>query len=338
MREFVHLHLHTEFSLLDGAARIKDVFKRCQELNMPAVAITDHGNMYGAYQFFKAGQETLKNAKDGKGFGVKPIIGCEFYVCEDISIKQGKVMGDFNHLVLLAKNNVGYKNLVKLNSIAFVDGYYYKPRIDFKTLSQHSEGLICLSACLAGELPRLIVDNRKEDARLLAKKYKDLFGQYYYLELQDHGIAEQKMVNAELIKISKELDIPLVATNDVHYTKKESAEVQDVLMCIQMQKTLDDKNRLKFSSDEFYLKSGDEMEELFGYVQEALDNTLKIAEMCDVTISKENLIPSYVPENGQTPYEYLKDLIQTGLNKRYDSITDEIQQRADYELDIINRM
>ena len=338
MREFVHLHVHTEFSLLDGAARIKDLFKRCQELNMPAVAITDHGNMYGAYQFFKAGQATLKDEKDGKGKGVKPIIGCEFYVCEDISIKQGKVMGEFNHLVLIAKNNQGYKNLVKLNSIAFVDGYYYKPRIDFKTLSQHSEGLICLSACLAGELPRLIVDNRKEDARLLAQKYKDLFGEYYYLELQDHNIPEQKLVNAELIKISKELDIPLVATNDVHYIKRESAEVQDVLMCIQMQKTLDDKNRLKFSSDEFYLKSGDEMQELFGYVDEALANTLKIAEMCDVTISKENLIPSYVPDNGQTPYEYLRDLIQVGLAKRYDQITPEIQQRADYELGVIHKM
>lgn len=247
-------------------------------------------------------------------------------------------MGDFNHLVLLARNNEGYKSLVKLNSIAFVDGFYYKPRIDFKTLSRHCEGLICLSACLAGELPRLIMSNRFDDARKLAQKYKDLFGQYYYLELQDHNIAEQKLVNAELIKIGKELDIPLVATNDVHYLNREDAEVQDVLMCIQMQKTLDDKNRLKFSSDEFYLKSGDEMQELFGYIPEALANTVKIAEMCDVEIERENLIPNYVPENGQTPYDFLRALMENGLKRRYEEVTPQITERAEYELGVISKM
>ena len=328
MEQFVHLHLHTEYSLLDGAVRIDSLFDRCKELNMPAVAITDHGNMYAAYQF-------CKKAKEAK---VHPVIGCEFYIVEDKDFKTGKVNGDFNHLILLARNNAGYKSLVKLNSIAFVDGFYYKPRIDFKTLSMHSEGLICLSACLAGELPRLIMANRPDDARKLAQKYKDLFGEYYYLELQDHRIAEQKLVNAELIKISKELDIPLVATNDVHYLKREDSEVQDVLMCIQMQKTLDDKNRLKFSSDEFYLKSGDEMRDLFGYVPEALENTLKIAEMCDVDIEKENLIPNYVPDNGQTPYDFLRFLMEEGLKKRYDTVTDDIKERAEYELGVISKM
>ncbi len=328
MRKFVHLHLHTQYSLLDGASRIDSVFEKCKEFDMPAVAITDHGNMYGAYQFFTKAKKA----------GIKPVIGCEFYVTEDLNVKTGKVMGEFNHLILLARNNEGYKSLVKLNSIAFVDGYYYKPRIDFDTLSKHSAGLICLSACLAGELPRLIMANRLEDARLLAKKYKDLFGEYYYLELQDHGIPEQKLVNAELIKISRELNIPLVATNDVHYIEKKDAEAQDVLMCIQMQKTLDDKNRLKFSTDEFYLKNGDEMESLFSFVPEALDNTLKIAEMCDVQICRENLIPNYVPDNGQTPYDFLRGLMEEGLKKRYDVVTDEIRERAEYELGVISKM
>lgn len=328
MRQFAHLHLHTQFSLLDGATKIEKLFDRCKQLDMPAVAITDHGNMYGAYQFFKKAKEA----------GIRPIIGCEFYVVDDISVKSGKVLGEFNHLILLARNNEGYKSLVKLNSIAFVDGFYYKPRIDFKTLSQHCGGLICLSACLAGELPRLIMANRKEDAKALAKKYKELFGEYYYLEVQDHGIAEQKIVNAELVRLSKELDIPLVATNDVHYLNRDDAEVQDVLMCIQMQKTLDDKNRLKFSSDEFYLKSGDEMEKLFGYIPESLDNTLKIAEMCEVSIEKENLIPNYVPDNGQTPYDFLRSLMEEGLKKRYDDITPTIRERAEYELGVIAKM
>lgn len=328
MEEFVHLHLHTQYSLLDGATRIDKLFDRCKELNMPAVAITDHGNMYGAYQFFLKGREK----------GVKPIIGCEFYIVDDLTVKSGKVMGDFNHLILLARNNDGYKSLVKLNSIAFVDGFYYKPRIDFATLKKHSEGLICLSACLAGELPRLIMDGRLADAEERAKKYKDLFGEYYYLELQDHGIPEQKLVNAKLIQLAQKLDIPLVATNDVHYLDRSDAEVQDVLMCIQMQKTLDDKNRMKFATDEFYLKSGDEMRQLFSAVPQALENTLKIAEMCDVTIEKENLIPNYVPENGQTPYDFLRSLMEQGLKRRYDVITPQIRDRAEYELGVISKM
>ena len=322
------MHLHTQYSLLDGATKIDSLFDRCKELGMPAVAITDHGNMYGAYQFFLKGREK----------GVKPIIGCEFYIVDDLTVKSGKVMGDFNHLILLARDNRGYKSLVKLNSIAFVDGFYYKPRIDFKTLSRHADGLICLSACLAGELPRLIMDGRLADAEKTALKYKALFGEYYYLELQDHGIPEQKLVNARLIEMSKKLGIPLVATNDVHYLRREDAEVQDVLMCIQMQKTLDDKNRMKFSTDEFYLKSGEEMETLFSAVPEALANTVKIADMCDVTIEKENLIPNYVPDNGQTPYDFLRGLMEEGLKKRYDEITPEIRERAEYELGVIAKM
>ena len=327
-KPFVHLHLHTEYSLLDGATRIDTLFDACKEKNMPAVAITDHGNMYGAYHFY-----CLAKKK-----GIKPIIGCEFYMADDLTVKSGDVKREFNHLVLIAKNNTGYKNLVKLNSIGFVDGYYYKPRIDFKTLSQHSEGLICLSACIAGQLPRLLRDGMWEEARKLVKQYKELFGEDYYIELQDHGIADEIYVMPKLIKIAEEFGVELVATNDVHYLKESDAEMQDILLCVQTGKFFDDPGRMRFEGTQFYLKDYDEMAEKFSYVPQALENTLKIAEKCNVSIEKKTLLPPYKPDNGMTPYEFLKDLLEKGLKRRYKEITPEIRQRADYELEVVSKM
>lgn len=327
-KPFVHLHLHTEYSLLDGATRIDTLFDACKEKNMPAVAITDHGNMYGAYHFY-----CLAKKK-----GIKPIIGCEFYMADDLTVKSGDVKREFNHLVLIAKNNTGYKNLVKLNSIGFVDGYYYKPRIDFKTLSQHSEGLICLSACIAGQLPRLLRDGMWEEARKLVKQYKELFGEDYYIELQDHGIADEIYVMPKLIKIAEEFGVELVATNDVHYLKESDAEMQDILLCVQTGKFFDDPGRMRFEGTQFYLKDYDEMAEKFFYVPQALENTLKIAEKCNVSIEKKPLLPPYKPDNGMTPYEFLKDLLEKGLKRRYKEITPEIRQRADYELEVVSKM
>lgn len=295
---------------------------------MPAVAITDHGNMYGAYHFY-----CLAKKK-----GIKPIIGCEFYMADDLTVKSGDVKREFNHLVLIAKNNTGYKNLVKLNSIGFVDGYYYKPRIDFKTLSQHSEGLICLSACIAGQLPRLLRDGMWEEARKLVKQYKELFGEDYYIELQDHGIADEIYVMPKLIKIAEEFGVELVATNDVHYLKESDAEMQDILLCVQTGKFFDDPGRMRFEGTQFYLKDYDEMAEKFSYVPQALENTLKIAEKCNVSIEKKPLLPPYKPDNGMTPYEFLKDLLEKGLKRRYKEITPEIRQRADYELEVVSKM
>ena len=327
-KPFVHLHLHTEYSLLDGATRIDTLFDACKEKNMPAVAITDHGNMYGAYHFY-----CLAKKK-----GIKPTIGCEFYMADALTVKSGDVKREFNHLVLIAKNNTGYKNLVKLNSIGFVDGYYYKPPIDFKTLSQHSEGLICLSACIAGQLPRLLRDGMWEEARKLVKQYKELFGEDYYIELQDHGIADEIYVMPKLIKIAEEFGVELVATNDVHYLKESDAEMQDILLCVQTGKFFDDPGRMRFEGTQFYLKDYDEMAEKFSYVPQALENTLKIAEKCNVSIEKKPLLPPYKPDNGMTPYEFLKDLLEKGLKRRYKEITPEIRQRADYELEVVSKM
>lgn len=327
-KPFVHLHLHTEYSLLDGATRIDTLFDACKEKNMPAVAITDHGNMYGAYHFY-----CLAKKK-----GIKPIIGCEFYMVDDLTVKSGDVKREFNHLVLIAKNNVGYKNLVKLNSIGFVDGYYYKPRIDFKTLREHSEGLICLSACIAGQLPRLLRNGMWEEARKLVAEYKELFKDDYYIEIQDHGIADEIYVMPKLIKIAEEFGVELVATNDVHYLKESDAEMQDILLCVQTGKFYDDPGRMRFEGTQFYLKDYDEMAEKFSFVPQALENTLKIAEKCNVTIEKKPLLPPYKPDNGMTPYEFLKDLMEKGLKRRYKEITPEIRQRADYELEVVSKM
>ena len=327
MGNFVHLHVHTEFSLLDGACRIKKLAKVCKEYGMPAVAITDHGNMYGAVTFFDACEEN----------GIKAIFGCEFYCCEDLHNKQGKTK--LNHLVLLAKNEVGYHNLSKLNTIAFEQGYYYKPRIDLKTLAEHSEGLICLSACLAGEVPQLIMQRRFDEAEKLVLWFKELFKDDYYLELQNHGLEEQILVNEKLREFAKKYNIKTVATNDAHYIYREDAEMQDVLLCVQMQKTLDDPDRMKFPNDQFYFKTYEEMQQAFPNDPEALETTLEIADKCNFKLTYGHyMYPQYKPVTGQEPFEYFKDLIAAGLKKKYKVVTQEILDRIDYEVATISRL
>lgn len=327
MKPFVHLHLHTEYSLLDGATRIDDMLNKCIEYNMPAIAVTDHGNMYCAWKFLKA-------AKDK---GVKPIIGCEFYLCENL-YGVGYENKEYFHLILLAKNNVGYYNLCKLNSIAWVDGFYYKPRIDFETLKKYHEGLICLSACIAGQLPRLFLADRPDDAKALALEYKELFGDDYYIEIQRHGIADEDAVMPQLIALARELNIKIVVTNDVHYLNKEDAEIQDVMMCVAMGKYVDDTDRMKFQGEEFYLKTREEMERLFPNVPEAVTNTLEIAEKCNVDFGKEKLLPLYSPPGGMTSPEYLRYLLEEGLKVKYPNCTQEIRDRIEYEYSVICNM
>ncbi len=327
MKQFVHLHLHTEYSLLDGATRIDDMLRRCQELNMPAIAVTDHGNMYCAWKFLKAAHAA----------GIKPIIGCEFYMCENLH-SVGFENKEYFHLILLAKNNVGYYNLCRLNSIAFVEGFYYKPRIDFETLTKYSEGLICLSACIAGQLPRLLLMDRPDEARELALQYKALFGEDYYIEIQRHGIEEEDAVMPQLIALARELGIKIVVTNDVHYLNKEDAELQDVMLCVQMGKYLDDTDRMKFHGEEFYLKDYDEMAMLFPNLPEAMETTLEIADKCNVDFGKEKLLPLYTPPDGMSSPDYLWLLVQKGLEKKYPDPTKEILDRIDYEYGVICSM
>ena len=343
MKDFCHLHVHTEFSLLDGIARVNKLVEITKERGYSAVAITDHGNMYGTLQFF---EECIKA-------GIKPIIGCEFYICNDLHKKQGK--DDMGHLVLLAKNNEGYHNLMKLNEIAYCDGFYYKPRIDYKALEEHSEGVICLSACLAGHIPTLILQRRYDEAEVLALKMKNMFAEGdFYLEIQDHGIPEQKIVNQHLAEMSKKLNIKLVATNDVHYLNKEDAEMQDVLMCVQMGKYLDDPDRMKFSTDEFYLKTYEEMAEALPGFEEALETTLEIANKCDVVIktkslaeifgidekyklpASKNYIPVYKTPTGEEPYEFLRRISYEGLHRNYKEVTQEHIDRLEMELEVIS--
>ncbi len=327
MKPFVHLHLHTEYSLLDGATRIDEMLERCKELNMPAVAVTDHGNMYCAWKFLKAAHAA----------GIKPIIGCEFYMCENLH-SVGFENKEYFHLILLAKNNVGYYNLCRLNSIAFVEGFYYKPRIDFETLKKYSEGLICLSACIAGQLPRLLLADRPEEARQLAIQYKQLFGEDYYIEIQRHGIEEEDEVMPQLIALARELDIKIVVTNDVHYLNKEDAEIQDVMMCVQMGKYLDDTDRMKFQGEEFYLKDYDEMALLFPNLPEAMETTLEIADKCNVDFGKEKLLPLYTPPDGMSSPDYLWHLVEQGLAKKYPDPSKEVIDRIKYEYDVICSM
>ena len=334
MAEFVHLHLHTEYSLLDGACKVKELVAHCVKNNIKAIAITDHGNMYATLQF---AEQCRKNK-------IQAIIGCELYMTHDYKIKDNT--SEFEHLILLAKNKKGYKNLVKLDSIAYVDGFYYKPRVDYKTLREHSEGLVCLSACLAGRIPKLLLRGDYEGAKKTALDLKEMFGEDFYIEIQDHGLEEQRRVLPLLLQLAKECDIQPVATNDVHYIKKEDWEMQDVLMCIQMKKTIDDPKRMKFETHEFYLKTPEEMEELFHYVPEAISNTLVIAEKCNEEpcfdlkdngdpIKDKSLIPGYTPEDGSDPKDYLTKLTWDGLKRRYGEITDAVKKRADYELGII---
>jgi len=328
---FVHLHVHTEYSLLDGACRIPDLLDRCKELDMPGIAITDHGAMYGVIDFYK----------EARARGLKPLIGCEVYVApRRMQDKEANKDSSYSHLVLLAENQTGYKNLMALSSAGFTEGFYYKPRIDYDLLARHSEGLIGLSGCLAGDIQRLLLQDRYKEALELTLRLKSIFApDCFYLELQDHGLAEQQKVNRELIRLSRETGVPLVATNDVHYIEREDAYAQDVLLCIQTGKTVDDPDRMRFETREFYLKSPEEMHAVFRDNEEALLNTVKIFERCNVDFDfgKVHLPKFDVPE-GKDAYEYLSELCYEGLKRKYPEITDEIKARLQYELDTIRQM
>lgn len=325
--KFTHLHVHTEYSLLDGSIRIKDLIRRTKELGMDSIAITDHGAMFGVVQFYK---EAKKN-------GINPVLGSEVYISTGkYTDKEPKDKNQY-HLVLLAENNVGYRNLMKIVSEGYVNGFYYKPRVDHDILKQYSEGIICLSACLGGEVQQYLLDNNPQRANEVALIYKDIFGENnFFLELQDHGIPEQIDVNKKLLNMSEELKIPLVATNDIHYLTRRDALVHDVLLCIQTGKTVDEENRMKFPTDQFYLKSPEEMYELFPYAKEALINTQLIADRCKVELDFDTLhLPKYDIPAGTTNIEYLERLSKDGLRQRYPVITDEIKKRFEFEFKTI---
>ena len=330
-KNFTHLHVHTEYSLLDGAARIKDLIAQAKNLNMTSLAITDHGSMYGVIDFYKT---ALKN-------NIKPIIGCEVYLAPDSRFNKTEVDGvKYFHLVLLAENNEGYKNLVKLVSAAATEGFYYKPRIDKELLRKYGKGLIALSACTLGEIPYAILQNDFNHAEQLAQEYLNIFGrENFFLEIQNHGLEDEKIVRAGLQKLSQDLNINLVATNDLHYVNRSDSEVHDILLCIQMNKTISDKKRLRFNSDDYYLKSAEEMYQLFEDFPDALENTLKIAERCNVTFEFGKLqLPEYpLPEN-YTEEKFLRDLCYKKISERYETVTEEIKARLEYELKIIHAM
>ena len=327
---FVHLHVHSEYSLLDGACRVTDLVDYASELKQDAVAITDHGVMFAIADFYKYAKKK----------GIKPVIGCEVYTA--IGSMTEKTVDDesrYGHLVLLAKDNEGYHNLMKIVSRGFVDGFYYKPRVDKKCLKAHSKGIIALSACLAGDISRKLLNDDYEGAKKEAEQYIEIFGRdNFYLELQDHGIAEQQKVNAYLLKLGKELNLEFVATNDVHYLKKEDAKAQDLLMCIQMKKSISDTDRMKFETDEFYLKTEEEMLELFKNVPSAIENSKKIADMCSVELDFSNRhLPDFPLPEGVSHFEYLKKLCLDGLKERYTEPEKNLE-RLNYELNVINNM
>lgn len=346
MSNFVHLHNHSDFSLLDGAASIDKYIAKAKEYGMTSLALTDHGNMYGAVTFYKACKQN----------GINPIVGCEFYIAPgDRRDKTSRPdLENYYHLILLAMSDKGYHNLMELNSIGWKEGYYYKPRIDKEVLQQHSEDLICLSACIAGEVPRMILGSKHQDgssrapnpqkAREVAAWYKSVFGDRYYLEIQDHGIDAEKRSNAEIVKIAKELDIPLVCTNDIHYINKDDWNAHDTLLCIGTGKKKQDRERLRYKEGEFYFRSPQEMEELFSWCPEAIENTARIAERCQLTINFPGpVLPKCtIPEPYKTDAEYLTALSYEGLKVRYPNATEEemksLEQRLQYELDIIIQM
>jgi len=329
---FTHLHVHTEYSLLDGSSKIRELAARVKELGMDSIAITDHGVMYGVIDFYKAALAE----------GIKPIIGCEIYVAPGSRFDRENVKGEdrYYHMVLLAENNTGYHNLMKIVSRGFTEGFYYKPRVDYEVLEQYHEGLIALSACLAGEIPSLIRKDKYEEAKEAALKYQKLFGEnHFYLELQDHGMAEQTMVNNAILRMSRETNIPLVATNDIHYIYDTDMQAHDILLCIQTGKKLSDENRMRYEGGQYYCKSEEEMRRLFPYAKEALDNTHKIAQRCNVEIKfHEQKLPKFdVPGDGDA-FEYLKGLCEEGLIKRYGNPGPELYERLYYELNTIKNM
>ncbi len=310
MQEFIHLHNHSDFSLLDGAASIPSLTARAAELGMKNLALTDHGNMFGALNFYR----------ECKNKGISPIIGCELYVSEgsrfDKSSSEQKSKS--HHFIAIAKNEVGYRNLMRLSSIGYTEGFYYKPRVDMETLEKYSEGIIASTACINGAVPRAVIEGRLDEALSIAGRLQEIYGKgHFYLELQDHGIPEQQVANKGLVEISKKTGIPLVATNDVHYTLKEDAKAQDVLICVGTGKKLDDSNRMRFNSDNYYLKNPEEMAYLFSEVPGALSNTLEIAEKCNLTIPLPGpLLPDYtIPEEFGSPEDYLRHLAFKGLKK-----------------------
>lgn len=330
-QNFVHLHCHTEYSLLDGAARIKELVRRAADLKMPAVAITDHGSMFGVVDFYR---EALKA-------DVKPIIGCEVYVAPRSRFQKEPKLDDHQyHLVLLAENQAGYRNLMRIVSAGYLEGFYYKPRVDRELLAENAGGLIALSGCLGGEIPALLVRGEREAAAGIAGEYRDIFGpDNFYLELQDHRLPEQPGVNRELCSIAGRTGIGLVATNDVHYLQRGDAAVHDVLLCIQTAKTVHDTDRMKFETDEFYFKSAPEMAALFGEHPAAIQNTLRIAERCGVHFEFDRLfLPAYEVPGGREPAAYLEELCRKGLRERYSEITEQLERRLAYELKIINQM
>ncbi|QSX07816.1 DNA polymerase III subunit alpha [Alkalibacter rhizosphaerae] len=330
MGSFTHLHLHTEFSLLDGFCKMDDLVTQAKELGMSSLAITDHGVMFGVVDFYKA----------CKREGIKPIIGCEVYVApRSMDSKESKLDSNPYHLVLLAKDRTGYENLMKIVSAGFVDGFYYKPRVDVDYLRDHAEGLVCLSACLAGEIPRAISGQDMEKAVETARTYQEIFGDDFYLELQDHRMPEQKPVNEGLVDISRRLNIPMVATNDVHYVHKENAKSHDILLCIQTATNVDDENRMRFPNDEFYLKSRSDMEALFSDLPEVLDNTQIIADKCNLEFSFDQIhLPRYPLPEGTKPKEYLRELCFQGLHKKYAKEDEQLTSRLEYELQVIDEM
>ena len=329
---FAHLHVHTEYSLLDGSNKIKEYVARVKELGMTAAAITDHGVMYGVIEFYKAAKEA----------GINPILGCEVYVAPGSRFDRetGHGEGRYYHLVLLAENEAGYGNLIKIVSKGFVDGYYYKPRVDMEVLREYHEGLIALSACLAGEVQRFLVRGLYEEAKQAAYQYQDCFGEgNFFLELQDHGIPQQQTANQQLLRLSKDTGIALVATNDVHYTYEEDAEPHDILLCLQTGKKLSDENRMRYEGGQYYVKSEEEMRELFPYALEALDNTQKIADRCQVEIEfGKTKLPDFPVPEGYTTFQYLEKLCQDGLKERYPDTAEELMPRLSYELDVIRNM
>ena len=329
--QFCHLHTHTEYSLLDGEASIKKLVARVKELGMDSCAITDHGSMYGVVDFYR----------EAKSQGIHPVIGCEVYMAPRSRFdKVHDIDNKTSHLILLAENQRGYKNLIKLVSAGYIDGFYYKPRIDFEMLKEHSEGIIALSACIAGEVPKALLRGDYDEAKKIALKYAEVLGKdNYFLEIQDHGLSEQKRIIPDMLRLSEETGIGLVATNDIHYLKKEDAKYQDVLMCIQMEKKVDDPDRMKFETEEFYIKSPEEMTSLFEYVPQAIENTEKIAKRCNVDFDfGTRHLPAYAVPGGKDAFEYLRELCQSGLEKRYSPVSDELQKRLDYELGVIKSM
>ena len=329
---FTHLHVHTEYSLLDGSNKIKEYVKRIKELGMDSGAITDHGVMYGVIDFYK----------EARANGIKPILGCEVYVAPNSRFDKELTGGEdrYHHLVLLAENNIGYSNLMKIVSIGFTEGYYYKPRVDMEVLNKYHEGIIALSACLAGEVPRLIVKGLYEEAKNCVQKYLDCFGRgNYFLELQDHGIPAQKTVNASLMRISKEMDIPLVATNDIHYTYAEDEKSHDILLCIQTAKKVSDSDRMRYDGGQYYVKSELEMRELFPYAQEAVTNTALIAERCNVEIEfGVTKLPRFEVPKGYDSWTYLNKICFDGLKERYPDDDGTLVEKLNYELDVIKNM